>query len=244
MVIYAGLPSVALSALPVTQDASGAYHTQLAEEFAGDPILGIVENMNLGVFQTGGRVLRRRAGGDDPADRLQRGHHRRQPAHLLDGSAPAAARPRPPDQPQVPHAGERDPDLRPDRLLRDDPGSGGVPRHALRVRRDAVLHDRPRRADRPALAPGEEQDEEDPGRRGGGGGGRLVQGAAQRPLPRRRRAAVRGDRRSRHVRGLDRRDGALLGHADRGLDLAGARVRAPMRSIAGARASRSPRRPS
>ena len=51
LVIYAGLPSVALSALPVTQDASGAYHTQLAEEFAGDPILGIVENMNLGVFQ-------------------------------------------------------------------------------------------------------------------------------------------------------------------------------------------------
>jgi APA family basic amino acid/polyamine antiporter len=51
MVIYSGLPSVALSALPVTQDASG-YHTQLADQYAGDPILGIVKNMDLGVFQT------------------------------------------------------------------------------------------------------------------------------------------------------------------------------------------------
>jgi basic amino acid/polyamine antiporter, APA family len=51
LVIYAGLPSVALSALPVTQDAAGHYHTQLADEFAGDPILGIVKSMDLGVFQ-------------------------------------------------------------------------------------------------------------------------------------------------------------------------------------------------
>jgi basic amino acid/polyamine antiporter, APA family len=51
MVIYSGLPSVALSALPVTHDASG-YHTQLADQYAGDPILGIVKNMDLGAFQT------------------------------------------------------------------------------------------------------------------------------------------------------------------------------------------------
>ncbi len=51
MVIYSGLPSVALSAMPVTHDASG-YHTALADEFAGDPILGVVKNMDLGVFQT------------------------------------------------------------------------------------------------------------------------------------------------------------------------------------------------
>jgi len=51
MVIYSGLPSVALSALPVTHDASG-YHTALADQYAGDPILGIVKNMDLGVFQT------------------------------------------------------------------------------------------------------------------------------------------------------------------------------------------------
>ena len=51
MVIYSGLPGVALSALPVTHDASG-YHTQLADTYAGDPILGIVRNMNLGIFQS------------------------------------------------------------------------------------------------------------------------------------------------------------------------------------------------
>jgi basic amino acid/polyamine antiporter, APA family len=51
MVIYAGLPSVALSALPVEQTADG-YTTELATTYAGDPILGIVENMNLGSFQT------------------------------------------------------------------------------------------------------------------------------------------------------------------------------------------------
>jgi APA family basic amino acid/polyamine antiporter len=52
LVIYSGLPAVALSALPVTQTASGEYTTQLATTYAGDPILGIVRNMDLGVFQT------------------------------------------------------------------------------------------------------------------------------------------------------------------------------------------------
>ena len=52
MVIYSGLPAVALSALPVDQNASGEYTTQLATTYAGDPILGIVRNMDLGVFQT------------------------------------------------------------------------------------------------------------------------------------------------------------------------------------------------
>jgi basic amino acid/polyamine antiporter, APA family len=51
MVIYSGLPSVALSALPVTHSDSG-YSTQLANQYAGDPILGIVKNMDLGVFET------------------------------------------------------------------------------------------------------------------------------------------------------------------------------------------------
>src|SRR2546426_6803749 len=51
MVIYSGLPSVALSALPVTHGDSG-YTTQLATQYAGDPILGIVKNMDLGPFQT------------------------------------------------------------------------------------------------------------------------------------------------------------------------------------------------
>jgi APA family basic amino acid/polyamine antiporter len=51
MVIYAGLPAVALSAMPVTHGPDG-YTTSLAQQYAGDPILGVVKNMNLGVFQT------------------------------------------------------------------------------------------------------------------------------------------------------------------------------------------------
>src|SRR3954447_24574476 len=54
--IYFTLPAVALSALPVTQTASGTYQTQLGvpEEkggFAGDPVLGVVKHMNLGPLQ-------------------------------------------------------------------------------------------------------------------------------------------------------------------------------------------------
>ncbi len=54
--IYALLPIVALSALPVTQDPrSGDYTTKLglSEDqggFAGDPVLGVVRNMDLGAL--------------------------------------------------------------------------------------------------------------------------------------------------------------------------------------------------
>src|SRR4051812_3100860 len=44
--IYAFLPSVALSAMPVING-----HTELADKFAGDPILGVVKSMNLGGIQ-------------------------------------------------------------------------------------------------------------------------------------------------------------------------------------------------
>jgi APA family basic amino acid/polyamine antiporter len=46
-VMYAGIPAVALSALPVTHDASG-YHTALGTTYANDPILGIVANFGFG----------------------------------------------------------------------------------------------------------------------------------------------------------------------------------------------------
>jgi APA family basic amino acid/polyamine antiporter len=54
--IYFTLPAVALSALPVTQNAEGEYETKLGlpeEEggFAGDPVLGVVQAMDLGPFQ-------------------------------------------------------------------------------------------------------------------------------------------------------------------------------------------------
>jgi basic amino acid/polyamine antiporter, APA family len=44
--IYAFLPSVALSAMPVVNG-----HTQLASTYAADPILGVVKNINLGGLQ-------------------------------------------------------------------------------------------------------------------------------------------------------------------------------------------------
>jgi APA family basic amino acid/polyamine antiporter len=55
-VIYAALPAVALSALPVTQQPDGSYSTPLGEPeeeggFAGDPILGIVKSIDLGPLQ-------------------------------------------------------------------------------------------------------------------------------------------------------------------------------------------------
>ncbi len=46
--LYALLPLVALSAMPVTQDATGTYTTELGTTFADDPVLGIVENLGLG----------------------------------------------------------------------------------------------------------------------------------------------------------------------------------------------------
>ena len=51
--IYFTLPAVALSALPVTQQANGEYSTQLGlteEEggYAGDPVLGVVKQLDLG----------------------------------------------------------------------------------------------------------------------------------------------------------------------------------------------------
>jgi basic amino acid/polyamine antiporter, APA family len=44
--IYAFLPAVALSAMPVKNG-----HTELADKYAGDPILGVVKNIDLGALQ-------------------------------------------------------------------------------------------------------------------------------------------------------------------------------------------------
>jgi len=49
--IYAFLPSIALSAMPVVNGK-----TALAGEFAGDPVLGIVKNLNLGALQGAAEV--------------------------------------------------------------------------------------------------------------------------------------------------------------------------------------------
>ena len=50
--LYALLPLIALSAMPVTQDAAGEYTTELGTTFADDPVLGIVENLGLGAGLT------------------------------------------------------------------------------------------------------------------------------------------------------------------------------------------------
>src|SRR6476620_6467848 len=47
LALYLLIPIVALSAMPVTQDAAGHYTTALGTTFADDPILGIVENLGL-----------------------------------------------------------------------------------------------------------------------------------------------------------------------------------------------------
>src|SRR3954452_17214948 len=59
--IYFTLPAVALAALPVQQHADGTYYTQLglSEEqggFAGDPILGVVKQIDLGPLQNAGEI--------------------------------------------------------------------------------------------------------------------------------------------------------------------------------------------
>ena len=54
--LYLLIPIVALSAMPVTQDAAGHYATELGTKFADDPILGIVENLGLAHMPT--EVLR------------------------------------------------------------------------------------------------------------------------------------------------------------------------------------------
>jgi APA family basic amino acid/polyamine antiporter len=59
--IYALLPMVALSALPVHKTASGDYVTQLGipEDkggFAGDPVLGVVKHLHLGFLQQPGEI--------------------------------------------------------------------------------------------------------------------------------------------------------------------------------------------
>src|SRR4051794_7483931 len=54
--IYALLPAVALSALPVQQDSAGHYYTLLGRTedqggYAGDPVLGVVKHLSLGGLQ-------------------------------------------------------------------------------------------------------------------------------------------------------------------------------------------------
>jgi APA family basic amino acid/polyamine antiporter len=51
LVMSAGIPAVALSAMPVTHHGAD-FTTPLASTYAADPILGIVKSMHLGIFAT------------------------------------------------------------------------------------------------------------------------------------------------------------------------------------------------
>ncbi len=54
LAIYAGISIVALSALPVTENAAGHYSTALGTTYSNDPVLGIVSALNLhGALATG-----------------------------------------------------------------------------------------------------------------------------------------------------------------------------------------------
>lgn len=50
--LYALLPIVALSAMPVTQRANGEYSTALGSRYADDPVLGIVDNLGISAGAT------------------------------------------------------------------------------------------------------------------------------------------------------------------------------------------------
>ena len=148
--IYFTLPAVALSALPVTQQADGSYATLLgiSEEkggFAGDPVLGIVKSIDLGVLQDPAEIyvgllaatilFIATNAGIIGVSRLvySMGLHRQVPDRLR----PLHPRHGTPWIGIIVFGG--------DRLCDADPGQGRLPREHVRVRGDAVVHDRPPR---------------------------------------------------------------------------------------------------
>ncbi len=152
--IYAALPAVALSALPVTCHA-GHCQTLLGvgEDkggFAGDPVLGIVKHLHLGAFQHAGEIyvgllaatilFIATNAGIIGVSRLvySMGLHRQLP----DGLRSLHPRFRTPWIGILIFGGDRLPD--------DHPRPGRLPREHVRVRRDAVVHDRAPRGDPPA----------------------------------------------------------------------------------------------
>ena len=150
--LYLLIPIVALSAMPVTQDAAGNYTTALGSTFADDPILGIVENLGLAHLPT--EILRYYVGilaavilliatnaGLIGVSRLtySMGQHRQLPESLRQV------------HPTLPHPLHRDHDLRRDRDRHPAAGPDRLPGDDVLVRGDALVHDRPRRGD-PAAA--------------------------------------------------------------------------------------------
>ena len=116
--IYALLPAVALSrAAGRRSSADGAYSTLLGlpEDqggFAGDPVLGVVKHIDLGLLQQPAEIYVGLLAATILFIATNAGHHRRLAARLLDGPAPPGARPPAPAAPALRHAVDRDPALR------------------------------------------------------------------------------------------------------------------------------------
>ena len=190
--LYALLPIIALSAMPVTLGPDG-YSTELGTTFAGDPVLGIVENLGLGAGITD--VLRVYVGvlaavilviatnaGMIGVSRLtfSMGQHRQLPERLRQ------IHPRF----RTPHVAIITFSIIASIALL--PGQGGPARDDVLVRRDALVHGRPCLGAVDAAARHRRA---------------AVEAAGERP---RRRGLDPADgrvRRPRDVRRLDRRDG-------------------------------------
>ena len=153
--IYAVLPAVALSALPVTQQADGTYSTLLGEPedeggYAGDPILGVVKQIDLGALQGAAELyvgllaatilFIATNAGIIGVSRLvySMGIHRQVPDSLRQLHPKYGT----PWIGILLFGGDRVPG--------DDPGPGRLPGQHVRVRRDAVVHDRAARGDQAA----------------------------------------------------------------------------------------------
>ena len=166
--IYALLPAVALSALPVTQQPDGELLDAARDKYAGDPILGIVQNMSLGRARAAAArstsaslaatiLLVAANAGTIGVSRLtySLGQHQQLPERLRHISprsrTPVVALPV----------------FAVLACLAMVPGQGDLPRQHVRVRRDALVHDRARVADRAALAARAQPDAQAARRRGG-----------------------------------------------------------------------------
>ena len=146
-VIYAFLPAVALSAMPVKDGETLLALPKEEGGYADDPVLGVVANMDLGALRGRGRGVRGPAGVHDPLHRHERRAARRVAPELLDGPAPPAAGAAARAAPALPHPLRGDHAVRADRVRGDPAGTGRLPRSDLRLRRDDVVHDRPRVGD-------------------------------------------------------------------------------------------------
>ena len=151
--LYAFLPAIALSAMPVTQNAAGDYTTELGTTYADDPVLGIVDNIGLNPGLTDALeayvgilaaviLLIATNAALIGLSRLtfSMGVHRQLP-ELLRRVHPRF---------KTPYVAITVFSAR--RGAGDGAGRDQVPRRALRVRRDRLVHGRPRLGDAAAQA--------------------------------------------------------------------------------------------